>query len=112
MLDIKALLAKIVQRLYPTTMFKITNVDSEQQNIAANTNGEFYFSGTNNGYYPLGVIGWHCVWISGQTSLINIYLLNVDQRSNGSCRIHCAYRNMHTAQTQWKLQAFVLWVKI
>lgn len=112
MLDIKALLTKVINRLYYGNMFKVTTETSAQINTAANSNADAYITCTNAGYYPIGVVGYYCIWVSGQTALLNIYVIDIDNIAEGSCRVHCAARNMYSGQTQWKLQAKVLWVKV
>ena len=112
MLDVKKLLTKILNRLRPTVMFSMSYPESAQLTTNANTNADVSITATKSGWYPLGIVGYQCVYVSGSTAHINIFQVEITARSSGSCTIRVQARNTYSSQTKWKALVEVLWARV
>ena len=112
MLNVKQLLAKIVNRLNPLEAFEVSTHVTARISINANTNSGGDLQITKQGYYPLAIVGWSLNWVAGQTALINTYNLYISSRAVGSGTVSYNMRNMHSATTQFTMSVYVLWAKV
>ena len=119
MLDVKKMFTKILtsikglqSAIAPTNMFAVDVHQTAEITTSANNNRESTHTCTKSGYYPIGIVGYHVGWVAGSTAHINIFQLCLTSRSNGSCTVSYALRNTYSAQTKYKLNFYVLWMKI
>lgn len=110
--DLKAILDAVLPEETVGDTFAITEETSARMSTAANTNGDLTITFSKSGYYPLGIVGYSLTWYAGQTALINLYQQKITFREEGGGQLFVAFRNMHTATTQWEYVAFILWVKV
>lgn len=107
MLDVKALLAKILtgkQNMLSTQTFT-----SAQQTLNANADlNNSLIDITRSGYKAIGIVGYTIVWVSGTTNLINI--VKVELYTSTQARFTC--RNIGTAQAKFRMQVCVLYEKV
>jgi len=84
---------------------------TDEITTGANTSRETTASFTKPGYYPLGIVGYYPIWVSGQTSLINFYLMYLSARSSGSTSVYYGLQNTGTGSVGYKLRFYILWVE-
>lgn len=90
----------------------VTNHDTELQELAGSSNVSPTITATKEGYYPLGIVGYHTLWTSGETSQLNYYSMRLTAQSEGSATASISVRNTHTATAKFKVKVFILWYKV
>ena len=113
MLNIKALLTKICTRLHYSEMFVVEEHTIGSTGTVA-TGGVKALSATftKEGYYPLGVVGYENVYISGSNGLLNLWRLATTAVSEGSISLYVAVQNVGSVGAAGTLKVEILWVKI
>ena len=100
-------LKKFLQGIARNSTVVIESRKSAKITLATNAYYDGSFNIAKEGYKPIAIVGYHCEWYAGQTSLLNIYNLII----SGS-EVSFAVRNMHTSNTQFDLLVQVLYQKI
>lgn len=90
----------------------VTNHDTELQELAGSSQISPTITATKEGYYPLGIVGYHTLWTSGETSQLNYYSMRLTAQSEGSATVSISVRNTHTGTTKFKVKVFILWYKV
>lgn len=101
MLDLKALLSKILTHI----QIVVESTTISTTSISANTAAEFTKTVTKSGYYPIGVVGFSCV--NGSLVARRMY---IDTIASGSCRAVANVRNVSSSSASASsVTMLILW---
>lgn len=82
--------------------------------VPVSCNGNAYgsgsSSGTKDGWYPIGIVGYAITGgSSGSVALNRIY---IESRSTGSVKVLAGVRNVSSSQLSLTVKVDILWVKV
>ena len=112
MLNIKALLTNICNRLYYSNMFVVEEYSLGNATLASNAAQAYTLTITKEGYYPLGTVGYDDVYVSGSNGKFIMFYCYVYNRAQGTGIIRIGVQNVGSSSATGTLKARVLWVKI
>lgn len=88
----------------------VTNSVSVPVSCGGNTYGSGSASGSKDGWYPIGVVGYAITGgSSGSVALNRIY---IESRSIGSVKVLAGVRNVSSSQLSLTVKVDILWVKV